>query len=148
MTIPAVWFDPIKARLELDGFRPVVYEPPDLLSGDLFDNSQAVADVIDGIRAQTGEAKIDILAKCTGGLIDRHYIHPGATNIGLCNGFVGHYSFFWDPEIYLVMHTALTEPVAATTPDPAAPPTPPIPPSPRTTIRAGARPAVARPVEA
>jgi triacylglycerol lipase len=200
VTIPAVWFDPIKARLERDGFRPVVYEPPDLLSGDLFDNSQALADVIDGIRAQTGEAKIDILAECTGGLIARHYIQslggdqyvsrlvtfispqhglekaplaesfagwpalhdlspgsdfldavnsaplppnvpvtsiysctdefiqpyetsiiPGATNIGLCNGFVGHYSFFWDPEIYLVMHTALTEPVAATTPDPADP---------------------------
>lgn len=74
VTIPAEWFDPIKARLERDGFNPVVWEPPALLSGDLFENSQRLADVIDDIRAQTGEEKIDILAECTGGLLARHYI--------------------------------------------------------------------------
>ncbi len=204
VTIPAVWFDPIKARLVRDGFRPVVYEPPALLSGDLFENSEALATVVDTIRAQTGEAKIDILAECTGGLIARHYIQslggdehvsrlvtfispqhglpkaslafdvagwpalsdltpgseflhavndapmpanvpitsiytstdeyiqpfetsiiPGATNIDVGDhGFVGHFEFFWNPDIYLVMHTALTQPVAedpATTPDPMAP---------------------------
>src|SRR5262245_29149986 len=40
VTIPAEWFEPMQARLERDGFIPVVYEPPDLLSGDLFDNAQ------------------------------------------------------------------------------------------------------------
>lgn len=210
VTIPAVWFDPMIARLERDGFRPVVYEPPDLLSGDLAENSQLLADVVDGIRAQTGEAKIDILAECTGGLIARHYIQslggdqyvsrlvtfispqhgiekaplaasfagwpalddlspgsefldavnsvplpatvavtsiytctdeyiqpyqtsiiPGATNIGLCDEPVGHFQFFWDPAIYRVMHTALTEPVAATPDpaDPAAPADPSLPPA-------------------
>lgn len=199
VTIPAVWFDPIKARLERDGFRPVVYEPPDLLSGDLFENSERLADVVDTIRAQTGEQKIDILAECTGGLIARHYIQslggdahvsrlvtfispqhglpkaayafdiagwpaledltpgsaflhavndapmaatvpvtsiytstdeyiqpyetsiiPGAHNIDLGrDGFVGHFEFFWNPAIYLVMHAALTEPVA---PDPVQDP--------------------------
>lgn len=74
VTVPAEWFDPIKARLERDGFRPVVYEPPDLLSGDLFWNSEQLGHVIDGIREQTGEERIDILAECTGGLIARHYI--------------------------------------------------------------------------
>jgi hypothetical protein len=38
-------------------------------------------------------------------------IIPGAKNIGLCEGFVGHFQFFYDPEIYLVMHDALTEPL-------------------------------------
>jgi uncharacterized protein (TIGR03382 family) len=74
VTIPAEWFDPIVVRLTRDGFNPVVYEPPALLSGDLFENSQALADVVDQIRAETGEDKIDILAECTGGLIARHYI--------------------------------------------------------------------------
>ena len=74
VTIPAEWFDPIKARLERDGFRVAVYEPPELLSGDLFWNSEQLGHVIDGIRAQTGEERIDILAECTGGLISRHYI--------------------------------------------------------------------------
>src|SRR5262245_44620962 len=68
VTIPKEWFDPIKARLQRDGFRTFVYEPPSLLSGDLFENSERLGAVVDGIRAQTGEAKIDILAECTGGL--------------------------------------------------------------------------------
>jgi triacylglycerol lipase len=193
VTIPAEWFDPIKARLERDGFRTVVWEPPALLSGDLFENSHRLASVIDGIRAQTGEEKIDILAECTGGLISRYYIQslggdahvsrlvtfispqqglpkaklayqtvgwdatddltpgsefleavnnaplpatvpvtsiytctdeyiqpyetsiiPGAKNIGLCDGFVGHFQFFYDIEIYKIMHAELTAPLANT----------------------------------
>jgi len=199
VTIPGKWFDPIKARLERDGFRTVVWEPPALLSGDLFENSQRLADVVDDIRAQTGEQKIDILAECTGGLLARHYIQslggdqyvsrmvtfispqhglpkaelaydtvgwdalddltpgsdfleavnnaslpahvpvtsiytctdeyiqpyktsiiPGAKNIELCDGFIGHFQFFYDPEIYKLMHAELTAPVPA---DPNEPPT-------------------------
>ena len=177
-------------RLERDGFRPVVYEPPDLLSGDLFENSVLLGEVIEDLVAETGEPKIDILAECTGGLIARHYIQalggdqyvsrlvtfispqhgvdkaplaadiagwpalydlspgsefletvnsaplpenvpvtsiytctdeyiqpyetsiiPGATNIGLCDGFVGHFEFFYDPDLYLIMYEALTAPL-------------------------------------
>jgi triacylglycerol lipase len=203
VTIPAVWFDPIKARLERDGFRTVVYEPPELLSGDLFENSQKLAAVVDGIRAQTGEERIDILAECTGGLIARQYIQalggakhvsrmvtfispqhgvpkaadaalvanwralhdltpgstfletvnnaplpadvpftsiysctdeyiqpfetskiPGAHNIEVCDGYIGHYRFFYDPELYLIMYGALTAPAPTDPPDqnPATPP--------------------------
>ncbi len=190
VTIPAAWFEPMKARLERDGFIPVVYEPPELLSGDLFENAELLGDVIDQVRADYGEDRIDILAECTGGLIARHYIQslggeskvsrlvtfispqhgvpkaewaeslvgwpalhdltpgseflsavndaplpehvpitsiytctdeyiqpyetsiiPGATNIELCDGFVGHFQFFYDPAIYLVMHGALVEPL-------------------------------------
>ncbi len=190
VTIPAEWFDPLVARLERDGFIPVVYEPPELLSGDLFENSELLGEVVEQVRDEYGEDKIDILAECTGGLIARHYIQslggqdkvsrlvtfispqaglpkaawaesiagwpaltdltpdseflqavadaplpeglpvtsiytctdeyiqpyttsiiPGATNIGLCDQFVGHFEFFYDPDIYLVMHDALTQPV-------------------------------------
>ncbi|MFO0750556.1 MAG: hypothetical protein U1F43_33535 [Myxococcota bacterium] len=191
VTIKAQWFDPIVARLRRDGFVPVVYEPPELLSGDLFQASRDLADVVDRVLADSGQSKIDILAECTGGLIARHYIQslggapkvsrlvtfvspqhgvekaplaaliagwpalydlspgsefldavnsvplppsvpvtsiytcsdeyiqpyqtsiiPGATNIGLCDGFVGHFQTFYDPSIYLIMHTALTTPLA------------------------------------
>src|SRR6185503_13479197 len=74
VTIPAEWFDPIKLRLERDGFRPVVYEPPDLLSGDLFHNAELLGEVVERVRNESGQDKIDILAECTGGVIARHYI--------------------------------------------------------------------------
>src|SRR5690349_9384624 len=44
VTIPAEWFDPIVLRLQRDGFNPVVYEPPALLSGDLYENAEKLAD--------------------------------------------------------------------------------------------------------
>ncbi|HEY4054950.1 MAG TPA: hypothetical protein VGM39_00030, partial [Kofleriaceae bacterium] len=200
VTIPAASFDPIKLRLERDGFKTVVYEPPDLLSGDLFENSDRLKTVVDQIVASSGENKIDILAECTGGLIARHYIQalggdehvhrlvtfispqhgiekapiaaayaqwpalydlspgsafletvnnaplpptvdvtsvytctdeyiqpyttsiiPGATNIGVaCNGeLIGHFDFFYNTELYRVMHDALVRPL--THPDPIAP---------------------------
>jgi hypothetical protein len=40
VTIKAAWFDGIAARLARDGFRTVMYEPPGLLSGDLFQASK------------------------------------------------------------------------------------------------------------
>ncbi|MEZ4266180.1 MAG: hypothetical protein R3F39_07360 [Myxococcota bacterium] len=191
VTIRAQWFDPIVARLERDGFRPVVYEPPALLSYDLFEASEDLAEVVAQVLEDTGQEKIDILAECTGGVIARHYIQslggdskvsrlvtfvsphhgidkapwaaaiagwpalfdlspgskfmkavngvplppnvpvtsiytcsdeyiqpyqgsivPGAKNIGLCDGFVGHFQTFYDPAIYEIMFDALTEPTA------------------------------------
>jgi hypothetical protein len=186
VTIPGKWFDPITARLKRDGFKPVLWVPPALLSGSLFDASKDLAGIVDDIRKKTGEDKIDILAECTGGVVARHYVQslggdkyinrlvtfvspqhglpkaplalkiagwpalrdlspgsafltevntkplpksvamtsiytctdayitpyttsivPGATNIGLCDGFVDHFQTFYDPSIYLIMHDAL-----------------------------------------
>lgn len=74
VTIRAEWFDPIVARLKRDGFDPVVYEPPALLSGNLYKASADLGIVIEKVRAESGQDKIDILAECTGGLIARYYI--------------------------------------------------------------------------
>jgi triacylglycerol lipase len=74
VTIPARWFEPIAARLRRDGFDPVVWEPPALLSYDLFEASEDLAQVVERVHAGSGQARIDILAECTGGLIARHYI--------------------------------------------------------------------------
>lgn len=188
VTIPAAWFEPMQARLARDGFIPVVYEPPELLSGDLFENAERLAEVVEQVRTEHGVDTIDILAECTGGLIARHYIQslggedsvarlvtfispqhglpkarlarsitgwpalrdltpgsaflhavndaplpehvpitsiysctdeyiqpystshiPGAHNIEICDGFVGHFEFFYDPDLYLVMFDALTD---------------------------------------
>ena len=197
VTIKARWFDPIVARLRRDGFEPVVYEPPELLSGNLFAASAELKTVVERVRDESGQDKIDILAECTGGVIARYYIQslggdaavsrlvtfvspqhgvakaplaaaiagwpalddlspgsaflnavndaplptnvpitsiytctdewiqpyetsiiPGATNIGLCDGVVGHFQTFYDPSIYLLMHSALVAPSPG---DPAEP---------------------------
>ncbi len=201
VTIPAEWFEPIEARLERDGFIPVVYEPPELLSGDLEQNSKWLGDVVEQVKSDYGQETIDILAECTGGVIARHYIQslggdqhvarmvtfispqhgvgkapmaakiagwpalhdlspgsdflkvvndaplpkdvaftsiysctdeyiqpyetsiiPGAKNIGLCDGFVGHFEFFYNPDIYEIMHAELIAPAPK---DPKTSPTEP-----------------------
>jgi triacylglycerol lipase len=74
VTIRAAWFDGIAARLRRDGFKTVVYEPPALLTGDLFQASKDFGAFVDQVQAASGDAKVDILAECTGGLIARRYI--------------------------------------------------------------------------
>src|SRR5579859_2535996 len=74
VTIRAQWFDPIVARLNRDGFRPIVWEPPALLSGSLFQAAQDLDGVVQQALADSGQSQIDILAECTGGVIARHYI--------------------------------------------------------------------------
>jgi len=34
---------------------------------------------------------------------------PGATNINLCQGFIGHFQTMYDPSLYMVMHDALVK---------------------------------------
>jgi triacylglycerol esterase/lipase EstA (alpha/beta hydrolase family) len=93
VTIKAKFFDPIVARLTRDGFQPIVWEPPALLSGSLFEAANDLSKVIDQARADAGVDKIDILAECTGGLITRYYLESmgGAEH-------VSHFVTFVSPE--------------------------------------------------
>lgn len=90
VTIKKAWMDPIAARLRRDGFKTVTWEPPGLLSYSLFQASADLGAVVDRVRAESGEDKIDILAECTGGLISRHYIQSlgGDAKIGRLVTFV------------------------------------------------------------
>ena len=74
VTIKAAWFDGIAARLQRDGFRTVMYEPPALLTGDLFEASKEFGAFVERVQKESGDEKVDILAECTGGLIGRYYI--------------------------------------------------------------------------
>ncbi|MGH7282274.1 MAG: lipase family alpha/beta hydrolase [Polyangiaceae bacterium] len=98
ITIPAEWFNPIKARLERDGFKTVVYEPPALLSGDLEKASEDLGAVVDKALADSGDSTIDILAECTGGVIARRYIQ----SLG-GDGKIAHMVTFVSPEHGLPM---------------------------------------------
>jgi triacylglycerol lipase len=74
VTIKAAWFDGIAARLRRDGFRTVMYEPPNLLTGDLFRASKDFGAFVERVQKESGDEKVDILAECTGGLISRYYV--------------------------------------------------------------------------
>jgi MYXO-CTERM domain-containing protein len=41
---------------------------------------------------------------------------PGAKNIELCDGFIGHFQFFYDREIYKLMLAELTAPISTMPP--------------------------------
>jgi triacylglycerol esterase/lipase EstA (alpha/beta hydrolase family) len=90
VTIRGAWFDGIAARLRRDGFDPVVYEPPDLLAGSLEQNTKDLGAVIQRVKKESGQDKIDILAECTGGVIARHYIqsYGGAKDVARMVTFV------------------------------------------------------------
>jgi hypothetical protein len=74
VTIKAAWLDGIAARLKRDGFHTVMYEPPALLSGDLFQASKDLGAFVERVQQESGDDKVDILAECTGGLIARYYL--------------------------------------------------------------------------
>jgi triacylglycerol esterase/lipase EstA (alpha/beta hydrolase family) len=90
VTIRAAWFDGIVTRLRRDGFNPVVWEPPALLSGNLLQASHDLAAVVERVKAESGQDKIDILAECTGGVISRYYVQSlgGDANVGKIVTFV------------------------------------------------------------
>lgn len=74
LTIGEEFFAPMKTRLERDGFRPVLYEDPELLATGLVPAAQRLKARVDELVAQTGEEKIDIVAECVGGVTARTYV--------------------------------------------------------------------------
>lgn len=90
VTIRAAWFDGIAKRLSRDGFRTVMYEPPALLTGDLFQASKDFGLFLERVQKESGDEKVDVLAECTGGLIARHYVQSlgGAAHVSRLVTFV------------------------------------------------------------
>jgi hypothetical protein len=74
MTIGEEFFEPMKARLERDGYRPVLYEDPDLLTTGVVAAAKRLKTKVDALTQQTGEEKIDIVAECVGGVTARAYV--------------------------------------------------------------------------
>ncbi len=68
------FFDVMKARLEENGFRPVVFQPPDLFCQRLPIGAQRIGEAVDSILAEYGLERIDIIAECNGGVAGRYYL--------------------------------------------------------------------------
>ncbi|MCC6877259.1 MAG: hypothetical protein IT378_23340 [Sandaracinaceae bacterium] len=68
------YFETMAVRLEADGFDPVVYEAPDLLTGSLARGAERIGEAVDRLRAERGLDRVHIVAECNGGVATRYYL--------------------------------------------------------------------------
>lgn len=71
---PSIANEPLRLRLQLDGYDAYIYELPGLGVGDIADTSAPLVDFVDDILADTGAAKVDLIGHSQGGLVARHYV--------------------------------------------------------------------------
>lgn len=71
---PAFANEPLAARLRADGFTVRIFELPTLGTQDINLSAQALNAFADGVRAQTGATKVDLIGHSQGGLVARSYV--------------------------------------------------------------------------
>lgn len=71
---PSFANEPLRLRLELDGYDAYIYELPGLGVGDIAATSLPLVDFVDDILATTGATKVDLIGHSQGGLVARHYV--------------------------------------------------------------------------
>jgi len=69
-----VYYAPLAARLRSSGYQPFIFGLPGAGLGDIANTSQALNAFADGVRAQTGAARVDLIGHSQGGLVGRYYI--------------------------------------------------------------------------
>ncbi len=74
LTISKEMFAPMAERLRRDGFHPVLYEDPTLLSTGIVPAAKRLGLAVEALVAQTGEDRIDVVAECVGGVTSRYYL--------------------------------------------------------------------------
>ncbi|SCE83851.1 Alpha/beta hydrolase family protein [Micromonospora haikouensis] len=84
LSTPALGYEPLAARLRVDGFRVWIYQLPGLGFGDIADSARAFSAYVDQVRAATGAARVDLVAHSEGGLVSRYLIRNlgGGTRVG------------------------------------------------------------------
>jgi triacylglycerol lipase len=71
---PSFANEPLRWRLEADGYDTYIYELPGLGIGDIAETSEPLAGFVDSVLAQTGASKVDLIGHSQGGLVLRYYI--------------------------------------------------------------------------
>jgi triacylglycerol lipase len=76
-------YEPLVARLRADGHQAWDFELPTLGTQDIHLSAQALGAFADSVRAQTGAAKVDLVAHSEGGLVSRTYVkyYGGASEV-------------------------------------------------------------------
>lgn len=71
---PSFANEPLAARLRADGYQTFIFELPTLGTQDINATSAALDAYADGVRAQTGAARVDLVGHSQGGLVARSYV--------------------------------------------------------------------------
>lgn len=71
---PAFANEPLAARLRADGYRVWIFELPNLGLGDIGESARQLDQFADGVRAQTGASRVDLIGHSQGGLVARDYV--------------------------------------------------------------------------
>jgi triacylglycerol esterase/lipase EstA (alpha/beta hydrolase family) len=76
-------YEPLVARLRADGYQVWDFELPTLGTQDIHRSAQALDAFADGVRAQTGAARVDLVGHSEGGLVSRTYVkyYGGAAEV-------------------------------------------------------------------
>jgi triacylglycerol lipase len=76
-------YDPLVARLRADGYQVWDFELPTLGTQDIHQSARALNAFADGVRAQTGAARVDLVGHSEGGLVSRTYVkyYGGAAEV-------------------------------------------------------------------
>jgi triacylglycerol lipase len=71
---PAFFYEPLATRLRGDGYRVFIFELTNLGTGDIAATARDLRAFVDGVRAQTGAAKVDLIGHSQGGLVAGQYV--------------------------------------------------------------------------
>ena len=71
---PAFFYEPLAARLRHDGYQVSIFQLTNLGTSDIAGTARDLAAFVDGVRAQTGAAKVDLVGHSQGGLVARQYV--------------------------------------------------------------------------
>jgi triacylglycerol esterase/lipase EstA (alpha/beta hydrolase family) len=72
--IANVFYAPLAARLQADGYQAYIFGLPGGGLGDIAGTAQSLNAFADQVRAQTGAARVDLIGHSQGGLVGRYYI--------------------------------------------------------------------------
>ncbi|OZM71415.1 lipase [Amycolatopsis antarctica] len=71
---PAVFYEPLAARARAEGYSVSIFQLTNLGTGDIADTAKDLAAFVDGVRRDTGAAKVDLVGHSQGGLVARQYV--------------------------------------------------------------------------
>lgn len=72
--LASVYYAPLKARLQADGYRAYIWGLPNAGLTDARDSAAALNAYVDSVRAATGASRVDLIAHSQGAMVSRWYI--------------------------------------------------------------------------